>query len=99
MHNLNDTPSSSNQKTPVLIDASSLNGFFMDVTEFLYEKQHGDGGTMTTKDIVRNTVSNADIGLIEAYSESLGLLIDLGWTDLHAIGTTFDDELLFEFKR
>jgi len=99
MQNLNNTQSSSDQKTAVLIDTSSLTGFFMDVTEHLYEKQHDDGGTMTSKEIVLNTVSNPDFDLIEAYSGMLDLLIDLGWTDLHAIGTTFDDELLYEFKR
>jgi len=98
MQNLNNTQSSSNQTPPVLIDASSLGSFFMDVTEFLYEQQHGNGGTMTTKDIVLNTVIDADSDLVDAYSATLGLLIDLGWTELHAIGTTFDDELLYEFN-
>ena len=99
MQNLNNTQSPSDQKTAVLIDASSLSGFFMDVTEFLYETQHGYVGTMTSKEIVLNTVINPDFDLTEAYSGMLDLLIDLGWIDLQAIGTTFDDELLYELKR
>ncbi len=84
---------------PTLIDASLLQHFFVDVTEFLYEKQNSDGGTMTASDIVRHISSDSyDYNQLKAHSDMIDLMIDLGWLDLHAIGTSFDNELLYQFQ-
>lgn len=96
-----NTQQFTNLKQLHLIDASSFSCFFMDITEYIYEKQHGDGGTVTAREIASYAmcgVDSQDDGLLTTYSGMIDLMADLGWLDLHAIGTTFDDELLYEFN-
>ncbi|PHS23658.1 MAG: hypothetical protein COA83_09545 [Methylophaga sp.] len=99
--NFNNVQPSSNKKQSTFIDASSLSGFFMEITEYIYEKQQGGRMTVTAKDIVLHSITHADSqneALLTSFSEMIDLMADLGWLDIHAIGTTFDDELLYKFK-
>lgn len=98
--NFNNTDQFYNQK-PVLIDATSLNSFFMDVTQYIYEMQHGERGILTARSIVLNAMRDIvmhDSDTVKAYSQTVDMMADLGWLDLKPIGTTFDDELLYELS-
>jgi len=85
----------------LFIDLSSLSGFFIDVTEYIYDNQHGEGGTVTALEIARYAMNLADSQDNEGLSTISGLIdlmAELGWLDINLVGTTLDDDLLYEFN-
>lgn len=95
------TNDSTQQTISPLVDIKSLNGFFLDITEYIHEKQHAERGVMTACDIALYAMNKANThndSLLKSYSEIVDLMADLGWLGIQPIGTSFNDELLYKFN-
>jgi len=79
----------------------SLSGFFIEITEYIYEKKQRGDVTATAYDMASSTLSSSaskENDYLNSISETIDLMADLGWLDIHAIGTTFDDKVLYKFN-
>ena len=82
-----------------ILDIESLNEFFQDITEFIHDNQQGECVAMTAQYIVHRSIKGANsynCSLVSPCAEMVELMIQMGWLKLVAIGTTFDDQLLYE---
>jgi len=81
------------------VGIESLNEIFQDITAFIHNYHNGECVTMTARYIVLRSIKGADsynCGLVNPCADMVELMVELGWLKLVAVGTTFDDQLLYE---